>query len=180
LIPWADTIRFLRWTGSFCAVIALFGSETRGADLPVKAPPAATDYDWTGFYVGGHIGLATGSSGWSIAPTGGGAPVSGSFGLYQSPNAFKESGSWFEGVQGGYNWMLRNRVVLGIEGDGSFPTYPDPITGMRIGGISNLTSPTFGTGSFSENVLASGTFRGRIGYAPGHWLFYATGGLAWT
>jgi hypothetical protein len=22
--------------------------------------------------------------------------------------------------------------------------------------------------------------RGRIGYAPGHWLFYATGGFAWT
>jgi high affinity Mn2+ porin len=160
--------------------LALLATDARAADLPVKAPPAATDYDWTGFYVGGHIGLATGSSGWSMAPTGGGAPVSGSFGVYQSPNAFKESGSWFEGVQGGYNWMLRNRVVLGFEGDGSFPTYPDPITGMRIGGISNLTSPTFGTGSFSENVLASGTFRGRIGYAPGHWLFYATGGLAWT
>ena len=27
----------------------------------MKAPAAATDYDWTGFYVGGHIGLATGS-----------------------------------------------------------------------------------------------------------------------
>jgi high affinity Mn2+ porin len=161
-------------------VSAMLVPPAGAADLPVKASPAATDYDWTGFYVGGHIGLATGSSGWSMAPTGGGAPVSGSFGLYQSPNAFKESGSWFEGVQGGYNWMLRNRVVLGFEGDGSFPTFPDPITGLTIGGISNLTSPTFGTGSFSENVLASGTFRGRIGYAPGHWLFYATGGLAWT
>ena len=29
-------------------------------------------------------------------------------------------------------------------------------------------------------MLASGTLRGRIGYAPGHWLFYATGGLAWS
>jgi high affinity Mn2+ porin len=147
---------------------------------PVKAPPAATDYDWTGFYVGGHIGLAAGSSGWTLDPLGGGAPVAGSFGLYQSPNAFKESGSWFEGVQGGYNWMLKNRVVLGIEGDGSFPTFPDPVSGLTIGGISNFTSPTFGAGTFSENVLASGTLRGRIGYAPGHWLFYATGGLAWT
>ena len=34
--------------------------------------------------------------------------------------------------------------------------------------------------SFAETVLASGTVRGRIGYAPGHWLFYATGGFAWT
>jgi len=153
------------------------------ADLPVsypvKAPPAVGFYDWTGFYVGGHIGLATGNSGWTLDPLGGGAPVAGSFGLYQSPNAFKVSGSWFEGVQGGYNWMLKNRVVLGIEGDGSFPTFPDPVSGLTIGGISNFTSPAFGAGTFSENVLASGTLRGRIGYAPGHWLFYATGGLAW-
>lgn len=26
----------------------------------------------------------------------------------------------------------------------------------------------------------SGTVRGRLGYAPGHWLVYATGGLTWT
>jgi len=158
----------------------LFSAEADAADLPVKAPPSAADYDWTGFYVGGHIGLATGSSGWTLAPLGGGAPVVGSFGLYQSPNAFKESGSWFEGVQSGYNLMLRNRMVLGIEADGSFPTFPDPVSGLTTGGISNFTSPSFGAGTFSENVLASGTVRGRIGYAPGHWLFYATGGLAWT
>jgi high affinity Mn2+ porin len=29
-------------------------------------------------------------------------------------------------------------------------------------------------------VLSSGTLRGRIGYAPGRWLFYATGGFAWS
>jgi high affinity Mn2+ porin len=154
------------------------------ADLPVsypvKAQPVVGLYDWTGFYVGGHIGLATGNSGWTLDPLGGGAPVAGSFGLYQSPNAFKVSGSWFEGVQGGYNWMLENRVVLGIEGDGSFPTFPDAASGLTVGGISNFTSPAFGAGTFSENVLASGTLRGRIGYAPGHWLFYATSGLAWT
>jgi high affinity Mn2+ porin len=168
-------------TCASCGVVWMaFVGSASAADLPVKAPPAATDYDWTGFYLGGHIGLATGNSGWTLDPLGGGAPVAGSFGLYQSPNAFRVSGSWFEGVQGGYNWMLENRVVLGIEGDGSFPTFPDPVTGLTIGGISNFTSPTFGTGSFSENVLASGTLRGRIGYAPGHWLFYATGGLAWT
>jgi high affinity Mn2+ porin len=154
------------------------------ADLPVsypvKAPPVEGLYDWTGFYVGGHTGLAAGNSGWTLDPIGGGVPVSGSFGLYQSPNAFKESGSAFLGVQGGYNLMLKNRLLLGIEGDGSFPTFPDPVSGQTIGGTSNFTSPTFGSGSSTENVLASGTFRGRIGYAPGHWLFYAAGGLAWT
>jgi high affinity Mn2+ porin len=164
----------------FLLTLVLFSADARATDLPVKAPPASADYDWTGFYVGGHIGLATGQSGWTLAPPGGGAAVAGSFRLYQSPNAFKESGSWFEGVQGGYNYMLRNRVVLGIEADGSFPSFPDPVTGLTTGGLSSFTSPSFGAGTLSENVLASGTVRGRIGYAPGHWLFYATGGLAWT
>ena len=147
--------------------------------MPVKASPAPVGYDWTGFYVGGHVGLATGNSPWTLDPLGGGPPVSGSFSLYRPPNGFTETGSWFEGVQGGYNLMLRNRVVLGIEGDGSFPAFPDT-AGLTIGGASNFTSPNFGAGTFSETVLASGTLRGRIGYAPGHWLFYATGGLAWT
>ncbi len=164
-----------------CAfALVLLMTAARAADLPIKAPPPPAGYDWTGFYVGGHIGLATGNSGWALSPAGGGTPGAGSFGLYQSPNAFRESGSWFEGVQAGYNWMLRNRLVVGVEADGSFPTYPDPITGLTTGGISNFASSTFGTGSFSENVLASGTVRGRIGYAPGQWLFYATGGMAWS
>ena len=37
-----------------------------------------------------------------------------------------------------------------------------------------------GLESYSERVLDSGTLRGRIGYAPGSWLVYATGGFAWT
>jgi high affinity Mn2+ porin len=150
------------------------------SSMPVKTQPAAmANYDWTGFYVGGNVGLAGGRSNWTLDSLGGGAPVAGSFGLYRSPNAFTEGGSWFESVQGGYNVMLRNRVVLGIEGDGSFPAFRDP-DGLTIGGVSNFSSPTFGAGSFSETVLSSGTLRGRIGYAPGQWLFYATGGLAWT
>ena len=42
------------------------------------------------------------------------------------------------------------------------------------------SSPTLGAESYSETVLSSGTVRARIGYAPGNWLFYATGGFAWT
>jgi len=34
--------------------------------------------------------------------------------------------------------------------------------------------------SLAETVLSSGTVRGRVGYAPGQWLLYATGGFAWT
>jgi high affinity Mn2+ porin len=103
-----------------------------------------------------------------------GAPnISGSFGLGQPVDIFSESGSFFAGLQAGYNYMLPNRVVIGAEVDATFPSFPD-LSGISIGGISNLTSPTLGAETFSETVLASGTARGRIGYAPGSWLFYAT------
>ena len=155
------------------------GGAAHAADLPLKAPVANAVYNWTGFYVGGNVGLAAGRSNWTLDQFGGGAPVAGSFGLYRSPNAFTEGGSFLGGVQAGYNLMLPNRLVLGIEVDGTFPAFPDP-AGLTTGGISNFASSTFGAGTFSETVLSSGTLRGRIGYAPGHWLFYATGGLAWT
>ena len=75
--------------------------------------------------------------------------------------------------------MLPNRLLLGAEADVTFPGWPN-LAGISIGGTSNLTSPALGVETFSETVLASGTVRGRIGYAPGNWLFYATGGFAWT
>ena len=49
-----------------------------------------------------------------------------------------------------------------------------------IGDMTTFASPALGPVTFTENVVASGTLRGRIGYAPGNVLFYATGGLAWS
>src|SRR6516164_4285708 len=54
------------------------------ADLPVKAPPLPYEYDWTGFYVGGTIGVATGHSNWNALLPGGAPHLSGSFSLYNS------------------------------------------------------------------------------------------------
>ena len=146
--------------------------------MPVKALPVSTAYDWTGFYLGGHIGYAGGSSNWT-ASTPGAPAISSSLDLYRGLDVFKESGSFLEGLQIGYNTMLPNRFVIGVEADASFPSFQD-LDGISTGGISNFFSPVLGAESYSETVLSSGTVRGRIGYAPGNWLFYATGGLAWT
>jgi high affinity Mn2+ porin len=146
--------------------------------LPVKAPPASSGYDWTGFYAGGHVGYAWGNSIWT-ASTPGAPNVSGSLDLFQPFDAFKDTGSFSQGLQAGYNFMLPNRIVVGAEANVTFPGFPNN-AGISIGGTSNLTSPTLGVETFSETVLASGTVRGRIGYAPGSWLFYATGGFAWA
>ena len=165
--------------GCGAAACLLISAKSFAADLPVKAP-LPFEYDWTGFYIGGHVGLATGNSNFTANATVPGAPpVAGSLSMYQSPDAFYESGSWLMGVQGGYNYMLHNRVVLGVEADATFPTFQD-LSGLSTGGITNFTSPTLGAATYSETMLSSGTVRARIGYAPGNWLFYATGGFAWT
>lgn len=135
-------------------------------------PSAA--YDWTGYYIGAHLGYAAGTSAWSSL-----AGVSGTLDLFNSYDAFKGSGSYFLGLQAGYNDMLPNRVVVGVESDASFPNNQNS-SGISIGGSSSLVSPTVGAETYSETMLSFGTVRGHIGYAAGDWLFYATGGFAWA
>jgi high affinity Mn2+ porin len=154
--------------------LAAIAGKVAAADLPVKAPPQLPAYDWTGFYAGGHLGYAWGSSNWTTAPG-----ISGSLNLAQPVDMFAETGSFFDGLQVGYNYMLPNRLVIGAEADASFPSFQN-LAGISIGGISTFRSPTLGPETYSETVLSSGTVRGRIGYAPGNWLFYATGGFAWS
>jgi high affinity Mn2+ porin len=165
-------IRFLGWLASVALAMAVPAS---AADrLVLKANPPPVD-QWTGFYVGAHMGYAWGRSNWSQAPD----LLSDSFSLSKPIDMFQNTGSYFEGIQLGYDYMLPNRVVLGVIVDASFPSFQDA-NGLSIGGMSFLTSSSLGPQTFSETMLMSGTVRGRVGYAPGNWLFYATGGFAWT
>lgn len=67
---------------------------------------------------------------------------------------------WMAGGTVGYNYQLPSNVVLGIEGD------------LAGGDISK------GEGPLSSKLDVLGTVRGRLGYALGPILPYATGGLA--
>jgi high affinity Mn2+ porin len=159
---------FLRCMAPFVCLLSLKAA--------LASEQAAAPYNWTGFYLGGHIGYAWGNSNWTASS--GTSPIaSGSLNFSQGIDPFYETGSWFEGLQIGYNYALQNRIMIGAEADASFPAFPAPITGLSVGGSTSLLK---GAESYSENVFASGTLRARIGYAPGNWLFYATGGLAWT
>jgi high affinity Mn2+ porin len=169
-----------------CAALAISSTSNAFADEPLvtKAPvlpfASGAPYNWTGFYAGGNLGVAWGSSNWTAGPG-----ISGTTNLFQTIDSFDEAGSFFAGVQGGYNYMLPNRIVLGAEVDATFPSFQGVPSGVNpfavtVGGISAFTSAALGPVDFAETMLASGTVRGRIGYAPGHWLFYATGGFAWT
>ncbi len=163
------------------ALVILYAGSAAGADLLSGNAPAAAyaeraPYEWTGFYLGGHLGYAWGNSNWTASTISGLPLASSSLDFSQGVDTFDEAGSWFAGVQAGYNTTLPNRVVIGAEIDVSFPAYPNPISGLSVGGTSTLANGD----SYSENVFASGTVRARVGYAPGNWLYYATAGLAWT
>ena len=168
----------------FLTAIELTSPRQAVADaiFPTKAPSipyvGSSDYNWNGFHAGGNLGIAWGQSNWTAGPS-----LSGTNNLFQTIDTFDEAGSFMLGLQGGYNYVLPNRIFLGAEVDASFPafqTLPVGVNpfGLSTGGTFNFNSPTLGPVSFAETVLASGTMRGRIGHPPGHWLFYATGGFA--
>jgi high affinity Mn2+ porin len=176
--------RFLAWAAGLTFTALSTIASAAAADLPlaypVKAPPLQQAYDWSGFYVGGNMGYAGGNSNWTANPTRAGLPsTSGSVDMTLPIDVFAEAGSFFMGIQGGYNYMLANRILLGVEADASFPAFQN-LNGLSIGGLTNFNSPVVGAASYGETVLSFGTVRGRIGYAPGNWLFYVTGGFAWT
>jgi high affinity Mn2+ porin len=161
-----------------CAALLCCSEGAIAADLsgvlPTKAPPpaAAAAYDWTGLYVGGHLGYATGSSDWTATQAGAASPLAGSLDLFNGFNAFGGTGSYLLGLQAGYNYMSPSRIVFGVEADVSFPNL--------LSGNQTISSPLIGLANYQDQVEMSGTVRGRIGYAPGNWLFYATGGFAYS
>jgi high affinity Mn2+ porin len=145
-------------------------SDARAADDKAPEPPL---FAWDGFYVGGHIGYAGGSSNWS------GPDIAGSSSLAKPIDTFTDAGSFFTGLQGGYNLLLPSHVLLGVEADFTFPAYPD-LSGQSTGATANFISPSLGAATYMEAMQASGTARGRVGYVFNDWLIYATGGFAWT
>lgn len=152
------------------ALIALTVTPVSAADGP-PAVLTAPYQNWTGLYFGGFLGDAWGRSDWTAhGPAA--TTLNGSLEFYRPYDAFTGTGSYFSGLQIGYNYMFSSRLVLGVEADMSFPN--------TIAGTQAFASPSIGQASYEEKEEYSGTLRGRVGYAPDNWLIYATGGLAWT
>jgi len=158
-------------------LLAIAGG-TQAADLssvlPRKAPPPTiAPYDWTGFYAGGHLGYAGGVSHWTATQSDAAEPsLSGSLAMFEGYNFSNGGGSYLLGFQAGYNYMFPSRLVLGAEADISFPSV--------LGASQAIASPLIGQAIYRDQVEMSGTVRGRVGYAAAQWLFYATGGFAYS
>jgi len=150
------------------------------ADLPVKAPayrptPVAL-FNWTGFYVGGHVG-----GGWNSGNvTGNPLPDPVSYGFVEESLPINKGG-WVGGLQIGYNWQVAPTFLLGVEADYSWSGIHGSST---FGPIQSIPpGQAYVPGSFataSRNVDWLSSVRGRIGYTMDSVLLYATGGFAWA
>ena len=120
--------------------------------------PAATA-DWRGAYLGVNAGIGTSLARGNEAS---GLPI--------EVGEVNNSGVGFAGgVQAGYNWQLAERWVVGVEAD------------ISILGIDHGYQDTpAGQTRFAIAHRWYGTARGRLGYAMGPALIYATGGFAWA
>lgn len=142
------------------------------ASHPAEAPLSSV-YDWTGFYVGAHFGYSAGASNWAATEGGASTPsLMGTLNFYSPFDAFKGTGSYTSGLQGGYSFMISPRVLLGIEADETFPN--------TISATQTFSTASGGLASYGETVLHSGSVRARLGYTINNWLLYGTGGFAWS
>ncbi|GAC1503140.1 MAG: porin family protein [Bradyrhizobium sp.] len=120
-----------------------------------KAPAyAAPIYNWTGFYIGGHIGGAFGGNN--------------TFAGLSTNN----DGRFLGGVQVGADYQFAPNWVLGVEGQYSWL------------GSNNNNSVVFTGGGlgyvYTNNQRALGSVTGRLGYTWGPAMLYVKGGYAYS
>lgn len=141
------------------ALVALGTASAVAADLPArtytKAPAyAAPIYNWTGIYVGAHIGAAFGGdNGYAVNPF--------LAGLVSSDR----DAAFLGGGQLGADYQFAPNWVLGVEG--------------QISGLSgNDRTFTLGANTLRDRYDWLASVTGRLGYTWGPGLIYAKGGVA--
>jgi outer membrane immunogenic protein len=169
---------------SLAAASLAIGIFASASAAPVKPPPPLpppVPYNtWSGFYVGGLAGGAWGTANTTTStsevPGGEFAPPAVAGFNAAGPQSIKP-GAFIGGLEAGYNWQP-SYLLFGLEGDiewlhfhGSANTGPLPIVG---------TPGTFFAITSNAGLSWLATARGRIGYAANNWLFYVTGGAAFT
>jgi opacity protein-like surface antigen len=140
-----------------------------GADLalPVKAPPAAPIFTWSGCYVGGQ-----GGGGW------GQKDLTAGVGLLSATTGFTAANldvtGYMLGGQVGCNYQFAAGWIGGIEGAAA---------GGRIGGGNGVAQPSTVVGdsvSFNETTDLVTSATARLGVTWERWLLYVKGGGAWV
>jgi outer membrane immunogenic protein len=148
------------------------------ADLPsrlVTKAPSISDptYNWGGWYAGGQIGAAWGTSNVGNAFVNGTTPIANQQ-IFTATSPQLSPTGFSGGGQIGYNHQV-DRWLFGIEADASY-------TGLRQSHNATAAFPAGGAFATTASVTSDwmATLRPRAGYAVDRTLFYVTGGLALT
>jgi len=182
-----------------CMLSLGLGQAASAADIPVKYRPAAVPvaWNWSGFYVGAHLGAGWARKEWSHRPSSF-APSCVLFQVFGdcdpsepglgSHNAIGVLG----GVQAGFNWQF-GAWVLGFEGQYSFAdlkgNHENSFSAARglqvpIGAPPGSAFDQFNENQrLSTNIKGIATIAGRIGLVSGpsdRTLFYVKGGAAYV
>jgi outer membrane immunogenic protein len=140
---------------------------------PVVAPPVV--YNWSGFYIGGHLGgkWADHEGDIFLDQFVGFTPL----GLAAFGNGGNDEAAFMGGGQIGFNWQA-GAWVFGVEGD--FSATSAELTFVCCGPLVPPSSPFFPGDTISVKNDWQASIRGRIGYAWDRFMVYATGGIAFA
>jgi outer membrane immunogenic protein len=135
------------------ATVPALAADLAARPVYTKAPAyAAPIYNWTGFYIGGHIGGAfSGNNNFNGLTTGN-----------------NSDGRFLGGLQVGADYQFAPNWVVGIEGQYSW--------------LANNNNGVIFPGGFvyTNNQRGLGSVTGRIGYTWGPALLYVKGGYAYS
>ncbi|MEA2936682.1 MAG: outer rane immunogenic protein [Alphaproteobacteria bacterium] len=156
---------------------AFASGSAMAADLPVRAPAykapviAPVVSNWTGFYIGVHVGADRFDKDWFVPLT----PINIAGGCPGCPaaNGGHRDNSWLAGGQIGFNYQV-GAWVLGVEAQAS----ATDLEGSNLSAI-----PAFGAAGIRVNSKTDsvGTVAARLGWAlGGQTLLYVKGGGAWA
>ncbi len=141
-----------------------------GAARPYTKAPIAVEAvsSWTGFYLGGHVGAGWNSNSWTNAsfPD---LPYD-----FQAPFGSGTANGMLGGFQGGFNYQIAPKLVVGIEGEYSFSDIKgDQIPIRRVDFFRDSSLHV------KQSNIAAVT--GKIGTVyHDDILIYAKGGWAWS
>src|SRR5215471_5080987 len=195
---WGRVVKKLLVAG--VAVAALVAAPAMAGELPINAPPYAPLYrappiialNWTGCYLGGHIGGSFvdkkfGQFVDTAVPSTFGAPTS--FAI-SDPSIDLNSTGLLGGGQVGCNFQFAANWVIGFEADASGANQQgggdsrlQTESGNLIGAGPVATTAVSSTGFASSRTDFIATATGRLGYTfgrLGEGMVYAKGGAAWA
>ena len=165
------------------AVITLSGvaiADTVTTPAPSSTTASKSTYDWTGVYVGGFVGGASGANGTNSVTRFINDSNGRDLSKYTTSNSsnYSTNGSFMGGGTIGYNWQIpKTAFLVGLEGEYGY-------LGMSGSSQSQATASNLASSTQNKTTIGSdygyGLVGGRLGYALDRSLLYVKSGAVFT